>query len=254
MDINEEEYTSEKRNGIFRFIVPNLDAHNKSLEWIESERKRMGAEIDNMIDDGYDSCKKCHIFINGRKSGINYRLTINFEPKIANLLSKRINEIELSDRNLKSVLFTFQKLINFETHWYDHADGRWNHICLEIKPSVNYPVWPGDHIVSVMNCLSEDMTSVLDRDMRTLRKEMTKALVVSWFQGNSSESMRYDRVSQYVEWLAELESTDSEFSFANKRDLILKNIRNNWEYWEETQKTTQMKLYENVFQKLEDFQ
>ena len=233
MDIYEEEYTSEKRNGIFRFIVPNLDAHNKSLEWIESERKRMGAEIDNMIDDGYDSCKKCHIFINGRESGINYRLTINFEPKIANLLSKRINEIELSDRNLKSVL---------------------NHICLEIKPSVNYPVWPGDHIVSVMNCLSEDMTSVLDRDMRTLRKEMTKALVVSWFQGNSSESMRYDRVSQFVEWLADLESTDSEFSFANKRDLILKNIRNNWEYWEETQKTTQMKLYENVFQKLEDFQ
>ena len=43
---NEEEYTPERKNGIFRYITPNLDAHNKSLEWIESERKRIGAEID----------------------------------------------------------------------------------------------------------------------------------------------------------------------------------------------------------------
>ena len=66
MDINEEEYTPERKNGIFRFSIPNLDAHNKSLEWIESERKRMGAEIDCMIEDGYDSSRKCQIYVNGR--------------------------------------------------------------------------------------------------------------------------------------------------------------------------------------------
>ena len=108
---NEEEYTPERKNGIFRYIAPNLDAHNKSLEWIESERKRIGAEIDCTIDDGYDSSRKCHIFINGRESGINYRLTLSFESRIANLLSKRIQKVELSHRNLKSILFTFQKLI-----------------------------------------------------------------------------------------------------------------------------------------------
>ena len=254
MDINEEEYTPERKNGIFRFSIPNLDAHNKSLEWIESERKRMGAEIDCMIEDGYDSSRKCHIYVNGRESGINYRLTLSFESKIANLLSKRINEVELSDRNLKSILFTFQKLIHFETHWYDHSEGRWQHICLDVKASVNHPFWPGDHIVSVMNCLSEDMTSVLDRDMKTLRKAMTKALVVSWFQGDNSDIMDFNKVSQYVEWLIQLEETDSEFSFANKRDLILKNIKNDWGYWVESQKTKQMKLYENVFSNLEEYQ
>ena len=254
MNINEEEYTPERKNGIFRWITPNLDAHNKSLDWIELERKRMGAEIDCMIEDGYDSSKKCQIFVNGRESGINYRLTLSFESKIANLLSKRINEIELNDRNLKSILFTFQKLMHFDTHWYDHSEGRWQHICLEVKPSINHPFWPGDHIVSVMNCLSEDMTSVLDRDMRTLRQIMIKALIVSWFQGNNSDNIEFNKASQYVEWLVELENTDSEFSFANKRDLILKNIRNNWQYWEEMQKTTQMKLYENVFSSLEEYQ
>jgi hypothetical protein len=105
-----------------------------------------------------------------------------------------------------------------------------------------------------MNCLSEDMTSVLDKDMKTLRKAMTKALVVSWFQGDSSEIMEFNKVSQYVEWLIQLEETDSEFSFANKRDLILKNIKNDWGYWVESQKTKQMKLYENVFSSLEEYQ
>ena len=105
-----------------------------------------------------------------------------------------------------------------------------------------------------MNCLSEDMTSVLDRDMKTLRKAMTKALVVSWFQGDNSDIMDFNKVSQYVEWLIQLEETDSEFSFANKRDLILKNIKNDWGYWVESQKTKQMKLYENVFSNLEEYQ
>jgi|TARA_B100001142_G_scaffold103815_1_gene105856 hypothetical protein len=251
---NEEEYTPERKNGIFRYITPNLDAHNKSLEWIESERKRIGAEIDCMIDDGYDSSRKCHIFINGRESGINYRLTLSFESRIANLLSKRIQKVELSHRNLKSILFTFQKLIHFETHWYDHSEGRWQHICLDVKTSVNHLFWPGDHIVSVMNCLSEDMTSVLDRNMRTLRTAMIKGIIISWFQGNNSEGIDFNKISQYSEWLIELDKTDSEFSFANKRDLILKNISNDWSYWEESQKTTQMKLYENVFSNLEDFQ
>jgi hypothetical protein len=145
-------------------------------------------------------------------------------------------------------------LIHFETHWYDHSEGRWQYICLDVKTSVNHPFWPGDHIVSVMNCLSEDMTSVLDKDMKTLRKAMTKALVVSWFQGDSSEIMEFNKVSQYVEWLIQLEETDSEFSFANKRDLILKNIKNDWGYWVESQKTKQMKLYENVFSSLEEYQ
>jgi len=254
VDINEEEYTPERKNGIFKWIVPNLDAHNKSLEWIESERKRMGAEIDCMIEDGYDSSRKCQIFVNGRESGINYRLTVSFESKIAQTLSKRISEIELSDRNLKTILSTFQRLIHFDTHWYDHSEGRWQHICLEVKPSLNHPFWPGDHIVSVMNCLSEDMTSVLDRDMATLRKALTKALVVSWFQGGNPKSMEFSKISQYVEWLVELEKTDSDFSFANKRDLILMNMKDNWQYWEETQKTEQMTLYENVFSTLEEFQ
>jgi|TARA_B100001559_G_C16209107_1_gene488008 hypothetical protein len=125
---------------------------------------------------------------------------------------------------------------------------------LEVKTSVNHPFWPGDHIVSVMNCLSEDMTSVLDRDMATLRKAMTKALVVSWFQGDNPKSMEFSKISQYVEWLVELEKTDSDFSFANKRDLILMNMKDNWQYWEDAQKTEQMTLYENVFSSLEDFQ
>ena len=254
MDTNEEEYSSERKNGIFRWEIPNLDAHNKSLEWIESERKRMGAEIDCMIEDGYDSSRKCQIFVDGRESGINYRLTVSFESKIAQALSKRISDIELSDRNLKIILSTFKRLIHFDTHWYDHSEGRWQHICLEVKTSVNHPFWPGDHIVSVMNCLSEDMTSVLDRDMATLRKAMTKALVVSWFQGDNPKSMEFSKISQYVEWLVELEKTDSDFSFANKRDLILMNMKDNWQYWEDAQKTEQMTLYENVFSSLEDFQ
>jgi glycosylphosphatidylinositol transamidase (GPIT) subunit GPI8 len=66
--------------------------------------------------------------------------------------------------------------------------------------------------------------------------------------------MQFNKVSQFVEWLAQLEETDSEFSFANKRDLILKNMKNDWGYWEESQKTKQMKLYENVFSSLEEYQ
>ena len=250
---NEEEYTEEKRNGIFKFIFPNLEAHNKSLEWIESERKRIGAEIEEFIEN-YDRNRKCMIYINGRESGINYRLTLTGDTAIGNLLSRRINEVELNNKNLKSISSTFQKLISFETHWYDYRDERWQHICLEPEYSENYPSWPGDHIVSVMNCLSEDMTSVLDRNMRTLRTAMTNALVISWFQGNVSKKMTFDKISQYREWLIELDKTDSEFSFANKRDLILMNIKDDWGYWEESQKTTQMKLYENVFSNLEDFQ
>ena len=73
-------------------------------------------------------------------------------------------------------------------------------------------------------------------------------------QGDNSDIMDFNKVSQYVEWLIQLEETDSEFSFANKRDLILKNIKNDWGYWVESQKTKQMKLYENVFSNLEEYQ
>jgi hypothetical protein len=253
MIVNEEEFTAEKRNGIFKFIFPDLEAHNKSLEWIESERKRIGAEIGNLTEN-YDKNKKCTIYVNGRESGINYRITLSCVQRIGDMLCRRINEIELNNKNLKSISSTFQRLIYFETHWYDHREERWEYICLDPKFSENHPSWPGDHIVSVMNCLSEDMTSVLDKNMRTLRTAMTNALVISWFQGNTSMKMSFDKISQYREWLVDLDKTDSEFSFANKRDLILKNVKDNWGYWEELQKTTQMRLDENVFSNLEDFQ
>ena len=35
---------------------------------------------------------------------------------------------------------------------------------------------------------------------------------------------------------------------------IIKNIKNDWGYWVESQKTKQMKLYENVFSSLEEYQ
>ena len=248
---NEKEYMIGKRNGLFEFIHPDLDAHNKSLEWIESEIKRIGAKIEDFPEDNYGGARKCIIYVNGRESGINYRLTLFCEHLIANLLSRRIKEVELNGKNLKTILFSFRKLIHFETHWYDYRVERWQHICLEPKPSENHPSWPGDHIVSVLNCLSEDMTSVLDRNMRTLRTTMIDALVISWFQGNISKKMDLNKISQYVEWLVDLDKTDSEFSFEKKRDLILKNIKDSWGYWEESPKTSQMSLYEDVFSSLE---
>ena len=254
MDENYEEYTIEERKGLFKFIHPDLEAHNKSLEWIESERKRIGAEIVDFAANSYAETAQCQIYINGRKSGIKYRLIISYRHLEADLLARRINEVDLTSKNLTHILSAFPRMIEFETHWYDYRNQSWQHICLEPASSENHPSWPGDKIVSLLNCLSEDMTSVLDRNMRTLRRTMIDALIINWFQGNNPSEMNINRICQYVQWLVDLDKTDSELTFASGRDLILKNTKNNWKYWEELQKTTQLTLEDNAFPNLEDFQ
>ena len=196
------------------YAVDGLDEHNRSFSWLLETTDRLGARIETETDSARWDSMPFNIRLRGKKSGILYRIKVNYRPRLAKLLSRRINEIDLSDGYSPSVILpAFRMMLDFNVYWYDSRKMDWESFCVIPNQSMDSMVWPIDRIVSLMEALSDDLGAALDIGMNTLRKELVEAYPVSWFAGNTNSKVSFDEVSTYVHHLMDLQDAETQEEF-----------------------------------------
>ena len=185
------------------FTCPGLDAHNRSIEWVAKAAKEVGATIhtDNPSHHGSYGWVNFDIGIQGRESGVRYKISVRYHAERAEKLAIKIDEIMELNRGCpitNSVLKDFVKGIKFMRFnvYYEDIDGDSAHICIEPGDD-GFGLWPGDDIRGVMLCLHDDMTTAFDPVMYTLRGAIEEASMNSYLEGRCNIPL--DRLVAYFQ-------------------------------------------------------
>ena len=201
------------------YSIEGIEEHNRSLRWLLDTAERLGARIEVEPGESRWDSVPFEIRLNGLESGIHYRIRVSYRPRIAQLMSRRISEVDLSDEDAKAamsiraMLPAFQKMLDFDVYWYDPRKLDWERFCVIPKNRKDSKAWPFDRIVSLMEALNDDLGTALDIGMNTLRKELVESFPVAWFSGQTDPSLTFDKVSIYVNHLMDLIRTESQDEF-----------------------------------------
>ena len=179
---------------------PGLTPHNNSVEMLVEAIK----QHDAIVDIGGESRRHSRngaisfaIRVKGR-SGTQYRVSVYYHPLYAEVVAKRIDEIDLNDPEQIGVLMRpFGALLHFESHWHDARDGDWNHICVHERRNLPSNCWPGDALVAMVQALANDLRSALEPEMNTLRHELMRAYPVAFCNEQTPPEITYSDVTTY---------------------------------------------------------
>ncbi|MDP6562629.1 MAG: hypothetical protein QF377_02535 [Candidatus Thalassarchaeum sp.] len=206
------ETTSERM--LREYSIEGIEEHNRSLRWLLDTAERLGARIEVEPGESRWDSVPFEIRLNGLESGIQYRIRVSYRPRMAQLMSRRISEVDLSDEeSIRAMLSAFQKMLDFDVYWYDPRKLDWERFCVIPKNRKDSKAWPFDRIVSLMEALNDDLGTALDIGMNTLRKELVESFPVAWFSGQTDPSLTFDKVSIYVSHLMDLIRTESQDEF-----------------------------------------
>ncbi len=204
--------TSERM--LREYSIEGIEEHNRSLRWLLDTAERLGARIEVEPGDSRWDSVPFEIRLSGLESGIHYRIRVNYRPKMAQLMSRRISEVDLSDEeSVRAMLPAFQKMVDFDVYWYDPRKLDWERFCVIPNNRKDSKAWPFDRIVSLMEALNDDLGTALDISMNTLRKELVESYPVAWFSGQTDPSLTFDKVSIYVGHLMDLSYCESQDEF-----------------------------------------
>ena len=186
---------------------PGLTPHNNSVDMLVETIKRHDA----VIDIGGESRRYSNsgstsfaIRVKGL-SGTQYRVSVYYLPRYAEVVAKRIEQIDLDDPEQIAVLMRpFGALLHFESHWHDARDGDWNHLCIHERRDRASTCWPGDALVSIIEALVNDLRSALEPEMNTLRHELLRAYPVAFCNHQTPPETTYSDVSTYCTVVAEI--------------------------------------------------
>ena len=186
---------------------PGLTPHNNSVEMLVETIKQHSAIVDiggesrRFSNNGATSFA---IRVKGL-SGTQYRVSVYYQPRYAEVVAKRIDEIDLNDPEQIGVLMRpFGGLLHFESHWHDARDGDWNHICVHERRDRPSNCWPGDALVAMVEALANDLRSALEPEMNTLRHELLLAYPVSFCNGQPPSEITYADVTTYCTVVADI--------------------------------------------------
>ena len=224
---------------LMEYSVEGMEEHNRSLRWLLDTVERLGARIEVEPGDSRWDSDPFEIRLNGLESGIHYRIKVSYRPRMGQLMSRRISEVDLSDRNaVRTMLPAFRKWLDFDTYWYDPRKMDWERFCVVPNSRKDPQIWPFDAIVSLMEALNDDLGTALNIGMNTLRKELVEAYPTAWFAGQTDSSLTFDEISIYVGHLRDLIDAESREEFEDISDAFavgwiewLENRRENRRIW-----------------------
>ena len=207
------------------FKYPEMTSHNRSIDWIVDVSNTLGAEIRTEVDGGYSHCSESfEIMIRGRDSGILYRISVTQSNKQLEIMSKRVSEFTMTSRESAVILYAFRDLMEIRVSWWDICTSRWEYICMRDELNELSPHWPGDGVVSMLYLLHNDLEQSTELSLKTLRREMRKALVIYWFNGMTNPLMTMSEVTNFSEGLRELENAESKIGFLEARKRMLDSL------------------------------
>ena len=179
-------------------FTSGIEQHDLSLDWLFDAVKDVGGRIE--ISHSYHrrgDTSSFEILLRGAQSGIMYRVSVAYSPKMASLLTRRLDEVDLAQvGTMRRLMHPFRKLLSFDVYWLDPRDGEWESICIETEEPES--TWPADQVASVVRALGDDLNAALRRDMHTLRPELRQALITSWCEDQTSLELDWDGISVYL--------------------------------------------------------
>ena len=220
------ETREEQESRILRnFGHPALGPHNKSLEFIFEVVDSVNGQIDESAANHQYDCSSFAIRFKGA-SGILWKITVNYRPKLANLMAERFEDIDFDGERdpIGTLMHAFRNMMDFAVHWYDFRDGDWEHICIHESREKVPNCWPGDNVVSTVLALSNDLRSAFEPPMNTLRREMREAYPVAWSGGQTPSDTEFSDVVKYVGYLEELADSENKEEAYNIRARALKDL------------------------------
>lgn len=178
-----------------RVFHPKLEGHNKSIRWVFETVKNLEAEINVIDKTGWDNRFEFYIKMNGKYSNIKYRIEVKYNPDAADLLANRIDKIDIDEKNYYILKNILKKIIEIRVYWYDPSELKWEYTCIDRNDEI---YWPGDFIVSLMNCLYNDLFTIMDFQMNTLRNTVSMALPMQWLIGELDDVFDLETVNELL--------------------------------------------------------
>lgn len=178
-----------------RVFHPKLEGHNKSIRWVFETVKNLEAEINVIDKTGWDNRFEFYIKMNGKYSNIKYRIEVKYNPDAADVLANKIDKIDIDEKNYYILKNILKKIIEIRVYWYDPSELKWEYTCIDRNDEI---YWPGDFIVSLMNCLYNDLFTIMDFQMNTLRNTVSMALPMQWLIGELDDVFDLQTVNELL--------------------------------------------------------
>ena len=178
-----------------RVFHPKLEGHNKSIRWVFETVKNLEAEINVIDKTGWDNRFEFYIKMNGKYSNIKYKIEVKYSPDAADVLANKIDKIDIDEKNYYILKNILKKIIEIRVYWYDPSELKWEYTCIDRNDEI---YWPGDFIVSLMNCLYNDLFTIMDYQMNTLRNTVSMALPMQWLNGELDDVFDLQTVNELL--------------------------------------------------------
>ena len=136
-----------------------------------------------------------YIKMNGKYSNIKYKIEVKYNPDAADVLANRIDKIDIEEKNYYILKNILKKIIEIRVYWYDPSELKWEYTCIDRNDEI---YWPGDFIVSLMNCLYNDLFTIMDFQMNTLRNTVSMALPMQWLIGELDDVFDLQTVNELL--------------------------------------------------------
>mgnify|MGYP001368145494 CR=1 FL=1 len=191
----ENEMLEKMEKKLERVFHPKLEGHNKSIRWVFETVKNLDAEINVIDKTGWDNRFEFYIKMNGKYSNIKYKIEVKYNPDAADVLANRIDKIDIEEKNYYILKNILKKIIEIRVYWYDPSELKWEYTCIDRNDEI---YWPGDFIVSLMNCLYNDLFTIMDFQMNTLRNTVSMALPMQWLIGELDDVFDLETVNELL--------------------------------------------------------
>ena len=178
-----------------RVFHPKLEGHNKSIKWVFERVINLDADIGLIDKTGWDNRFEFYIKLTGKNSNIKYKIDVKYNPDAADVLANSIDKIEIEEKNYLILQNILKKIITIRVYWYDPSELKWDYTCIDRTDEI---YWPGDFIVSLMNCLHNDLFAVMDYQMNTLRNTVIEALPMQWLNGELDSEFDLESVNKLL--------------------------------------------------------
>ena len=202
------------------FGQERLEPHNRSLGLINRVIEDVGATVEVGSEYRQYGKESLAIRVSG-SSGVNYRISVHFNRRVARLMRHRRNEMDFDGSScIGAFMNPFRGMMEFDIHWHDLRDGDWRHICLHDRRDVPMECWPGDHVATTIQLLNDDLNSALLPEMSTLRRELRIAYPIAWAAGHTPSEVKFSQVANYVTDLELLDEASTLDEFMELREAM----------------------------------
>jgi hypothetical protein len=222
----EEKMNKQKIDWVLKhFHCEGLDPHNRSIEWICETAQELNATIDIGGESRrHYSGRSFAIRVRGT-SGVQYRISVHYRPRFAEMAAERFDEIDFSDdKSIGMLMHSFKYMLDYEIHWLDERDGDWEHICIHGHRDRPATCWPGDELVTTLLTLSDDLRQSLEKSMNTLRQTLCKSYMIAWCTHNTPSDVTWNSMTTHLKHLGEMEGASNEEEFFEARTIALAEL------------------------------